>query len=313
MKQPWEPIITRRRFAFLGAAAWTAVHVTPRQAGRRIGFVDDNLDNFHARIYLEVLRTACKPRGFVVTAATALQGEKGRRWAEQHHVPYFDSVDQLAPHVDYFAVLAPSTPETHLPLCRQVLPLGKPTFVDKTFAPDPQTGAEIFALADRYGTPIQSSSALRYTAVQRYVARVGRKRLRHIVAWGGGASFKEYAVHPLELVISCMGPDVERLMRRGEEPYTQLLLDFRGGRTAVVNVYTKTRTPFAAAVTTDEETRFFEIDGSQLFVDAAHGMLDFFEAGKPLIDRRETMAILHLLALARDPRSRTMALQLPPF
>jgi hypothetical protein len=49
---------------------------------------------------------------------------------------------------------APSTPETHLELCQAVLPFGKATYVDKTFAPDLATAREIFALADQHAAAV---------------------------------------------------------------------------------------------------------------------------------------------------------------
>ncbi len=292
------------RRSFLGVLAGTAAVSLASAATRpkRIGFVDDNPDNFHANTYLRLIRTDLKERGFDVAGVTALQKDAGRRWAAKNGVPWFDSVEELNDRVDYYAVLAPSTPHTHLPLCKQVLPYGKPTFVDKTFAPSAKVAEQIFALADRYKTPVQTSSALRYTNVQDFVRKTGEE-VRHIVTWGGGRSFDEYAVHPLELAISCMGPQVTQVMRRGREPEVQLLLDFDGGRTAVVNVYTQASTPFAAAVSTRRGTRYVAVDTRTLFLRACAAMLDFFEAGSAQVDRRETMAIMRVLDAARDPAS----------
>ena len=130
-----------------------------------------------------------------------------------------------------------------------------------------------------------------------------RARLRHMVAWGGGRSFHEYAIHPTELVVSCMGAKVESLMRRGRGAQSQLLLNLNGGRTAVINVYTKGATPFAAALTTADETHWITVDGSRLFVDTLAAILDFFEAGRPNIPRDESLAVRRILDAAADPRA----------
>jgi predicted dehydrogenase len=305
MKAPLHPV-RRRTFLAATAVSLASAATAPgillaQAAGKRIGFVDDDLDNFHSRVYLKILREELKARGFTVAGATALQAEKSRTWAKENGLAYFEDVEALGKAVDFFAVLAPSTPATHLGLCERVLPLGKTTFVDKTFAPDRATAEKIFALADRHQVAIQTSSALRYTNVQKHVEKVGRDAVRHVVTWGAGGSFDEYVVHPLELAVSCLGHEVESLMRRGSEPESQLLLGFSGGRTAVVNVYTRTSTPFAAAVTTARGTDILTVDTQKLFVDAAGGMLDFFEAQKPLVDRRETLAILKVIDAAREP------------
>jgi len=265
---------------------------------QRIGFVDFNLENFHADVYLKLLRGELATRGFDVVGATALEEEPSRVWAEKNDVPYYDNIAALDAQVDFYAVLAPSNPETHEELCRRVFPCAKPTYVDKTFAPDLATAERIFALADEYGVAMQSSSALRYTNVQRHLAEQGNSSPLHMVTWGGGSSFAEYAIHPLELAISCMGADVERLARRSHGDYSQLLLDFSGGRTAVVNIYTNTSTPFAAALTTAQGSEYLAVDSSAIFRDTAAAMLDLFASGQTSIDRRETLAIRRILDAA---------------
>jgi predicted dehydrogenase len=200
-------------------------------------------------------------------------------------------------------VLAPSNPETHMDLCRRVLPFGKATYVDKTFAPDLKTALAIFELADQHRTAVQTTSALRYTAVQKKVRDVGREHLRHMVAWGGGSSFGEYAIHPVEMVVSCMGPAAETLMRRGSAEYSQVLVNFSGGRSAVINVYTKGNTPFAAGVTSDDGTELVTVDGGTLFTNMASGILDFFVAGKALIDREESLTVRKILDASAKPEA----------
>lgn len=265
---------------------------------KRIGFVDDNLDNYHARVYLEALRGPLKDRGCVVAGATALQHDKSREWAAKNNLEYFDTPAALDKVVDVYAILAPSTPKTHEQLCDAILPFGKTTFVDKTFAPDAATADRIFKKADQHKVALQTSSALRYTAVQKAVKP---EEVRHVVVWAPGGSYDEYVVHPVEMAVSCLGPEVQAVMRRGTDAESQLLVNFSGGRTAVVNVYIKRKTPYAASVTTAKETRYIEVDTRPLFVDAAAGMLDFFAAGKESVDRRETMAVMKILDASRDP------------
>jgi predicted dehydrogenase len=268
---------------------------------KRIGFVDYKLENFHANVYLAAFRNELKDRGYTVAACTAMQQDQGKAWAAKNGVPHYDSVREMDTIVDHYMVLAPSNPEVHLDLCRQVLPFGKTTYVDKTFAPDLATARQIFDLADQYHTALQTTSALRYTSVQAYMQEVGREAVTDMVTWGGGRSFEEYAIHPVELAVSCLGPQVERLMRRGTGDHSQLLLNFSGGRTAVVNVYANADTPFAAAVTTTKSTKLITVDTSCLFIDMAAAILDLFDSGRPGIDRAESLAIRRILDVAHMP------------
>jgi hypothetical protein len=272
-------------------------------SGGRIGFVDNNLDNFHSRSYLRILREDLKQQGFTVNGAFALETELSRKWAADNDVPFSDNLEDLAARVDCFAILASSSPELHLQLCAGVLPFGKPVFVDKTFAPNAATATKIYAMADRHNSVVQTSSALRYTAVQDYVNDIGRENVKHMVTWGGGRSFEEYIVHPLELAISCLGADVVEVMRRGTESHTQLLLNLTNDRTAVVNLYSNTRTPYAASVTSDKDTKYISVDTKDLFVRATRGLIEFYKSAEPKIDRRETMAIMQIIDISRDPVS----------
>src|SRR6185436_12400088 len=285
-------MITRRTFLASIPVAAAALK------SKRIGFVDDTLDNFHARVYLEALRGPLKDRGFVVAGATSLQHDKSRAWAQKNSLEYFESPAELDKVVDVYAILAPSTPKTHEPLCDLIFPFGKTAFVDKTFAPDAATAERIFKKADQHKVALQTSSALRYTAVQKSVSR---DEIRHVVVWSPGGSYDEYAIHAVETAVSCLGADAQALMRRGTDAESQLLINFSGGRTAVVNVYIKRKTPYAASLTTAKETRYIEVDTKPLFVDAAAAMLDFFAAGKEQVDRRETMAVMRILDASRNP------------
>lgn len=268
--------------------------------GKRIGFVDYKLDNFHANVFLKAFRTQLKDRGAVVAGCTALEEDDGRAWATKNDVPYFDDAAQLNAAVDCYMVLAPSNPEKHLELCQRVFQFGKPTYVDKTFAPDLATAQTIFELADRHDVPVQTTSALRYTNVQ---AHAKGRDVRHMTAWGGGSSFEEYAIHPVEMVISIMGPRVTSLMRRGDAKYSQLLLNLDGDRTATANVYAAPGTPYAAAVTDEKGTELIKVETSKLFVDTAAAVLDFLESGKPNVDRAESLAVRRILDAAAKPQA----------
>jgi hypothetical protein len=270
---------------------------------KRIGFVDYRLDNYHAEVYLKALRGPLANRGYEAAGATALERSVSRTWAEERNLTYFDSLNELNEAVDCFAVLAPSNPELHLEMCQAVLPFGKITFVDKTFAPDELTARAIFALADACDAPIQTTSALRSTAVQAFVRELPSP-VQSMTIFSSGASFDEYGIHPVELAVSCLGHEVECMMRIGPERHPQWLLQFSGDRTAVIDFNPEIEIPFSAIVSTQQGHDRIEVDGATLFLDAAASILDFFDAGRPLIDRRESLMVRRILDLAMSDRVR---------
>jgi len=271
----------------------------------RIGFVDDSLDNFHADVYLKLLRGELADLGFTVSGCTALQHEPSRAWAWVNEVTWFDSVEELDDHVDHYVVLAPSTPQTHLPLCEQVFACGKSTYVDKTFAPDLSTAERIFALSDEHRVAVQTTSALRYTEVQQWV-EAADAAVHHMIAWGGGSSFDEYAIHPVEMVVSCLGENVSRVMRWGDDDKrSRLLLEWAHGATAIVHVHTDgASTPFAAAVSTDASTSYVPIDSGPIFSATARAFLQLFESGVPNVPRGESLMVRRILDTVQQPDAR---------
>jgi hypothetical protein len=315
LKQSMKKMIHSKvhRRAFLQSTAAAALGATmtlpsdaadaPRvNSGRRIGFVDLNLDNYHANVFLQALRGPLAARGFTVAGATGAKTAESRAWAEKNQVPFFDndaSLDGAGLLHGARAVESGSSPRA-LPANP---PFRKPTYVDKTFATDYATAQKIFALADEHGTPVQTTSALRYTNVQDEMRKAAPAKVEHMITWGGGGSFDEYAIHPLELLISVMGHEATGLMRRGTAERAQLLIEFTGRRTGVVNVFPRTNTPFAASFTTDKASRYVEVDASKIFVNNQAAILDFFASGKPNVDRRESLTLMRLLDTARDPRA----------
>ena len=266
----------------------------------RLGFVDKNLHNWHAGTFLSIFRNDLKDRGAVVAGCISLDPE-GQSWAETNGVPYCSSMEQLDRIVDAYMILAPNTPQSHWELCHRVFPFGKPTYVDKTFAPDVKTARAIFELADKYSVRVQSASALRYTAAQQYVQQT-QHAPRHMVAWGGGSSFDVYAIHVVELIVSCMGPGATRLMRRNDGSHSQLLIDFTDNRTAVGNICIDTDTGYAASITTAKGTRHFPPELCSFTVTAG-AVLDFLQGKTPPIDRAQTLSIMRILEVANMPEA----------
>ncbi len=269
----------------------------------RIGYVDYKLENFHANVYLKAYRQPLADRNAVVAGCYALDEADGQAWAAKNAVPWFPSPKAMDEHVDAYMILAPSNPELHLQLVKAVAPLGKPIYLDKPSAPDTKTLQRIFALSDKHHAPLQTTSALRYTAIQEKVRQYEPGQVKHIVTWGGGSSFEEYGIHPTELAVSCLGGEVESLMRRVNGNFWQLLVNFSGGRTATIHANIHAATPFSGTIITEKETVHLAPDTSRLFIDTAGAVLDFLQTGKPNIPREESLAVRRILDAAAKPAS----------
>ena len=268
----------------------------------RIGFVDYKLENWHANTFLKIFREKLADRAMIV-GCWSLDEADGKAWATKNNVPWHASVADLDKNVDGYMILAPSNPETHMELCERVFPMHKPTYVDKTFAPDRATAEAIFALADRCGIRMESTSALRYSNMQKEAAALGPSAVRHMSVWSNGSKFEEYAIHPVELVVSCMGAEAQTLLRRNDGSHSQLLINFSGGRTAVINAHMSWDAPFMATVTTAATTKLTTREYGPMFEEASAAIVDFLQARRPPIDRNETLIVRRILDAAMNDQA----------
>lgn len=257
---------------------------------KRIAFIDYDIDNYHANIFARLLAEG--DTGFHLSAVWAQRRDNLDAWATQRNIMAVECIADLAALADYVMVLAPSNPETHLDLCRQAFALRKPTYVDKTFAPNRATAAEIFAMADDLGVATQTSSVLRYTELQAHCKSRADFPPQSITSWASGGNFNEYLIHPLESVISAMGPEIEAIAAEEEAGHTRITLRFSRHRLATIHMHVAHQTPFFHVVSDAQATAPIAINSNRLFLNGLLATLEFFKAGIAQIPREETMAII---------------------
>jgi hypothetical protein len=260
---------------------------------KSIAFIDHDIENWHANTFARLIKES--GREFRLAGVFANVKDKAAAWARRQDVPCVDSIADLQGLADCVMILAPSNPEVHLDLCREGFRLGKPTYVDKTFAPDLRTAEEIFSLADQAGIPVESTSVLRYTAVQEFCQADPENRPDFVATWGGGTDFDEYIIHQVEMAVSLLGPEYESLRLERLAHITRIDLAFSGSRAASIHMAAPSEIGFSATVSNPRKTASFTVDEGRLFSSGLDAILDFFEAGRAVIDRRETLAVMRII------------------
>ena len=260
---------------------------------KTIAFIDHDIDNWHAKTFARLIKES--GRDFRLGGIFANRKDNAGEWAARHEVPCVNSIEDLRGIADFLMVLAPSNPETHLDLCREAFRLGKPTYVDKTFAPDPATALAIFEMADAANVPVQTTSVLRYTEVQDFCLSAPENKPDFVDTWGGGSNFQEYVIHQVEMVVSLLGPDYESLRVKKLAHLTRIDLAFGGNRAASIHMAAPSEIPFLAVASNPRTTKLFTVDEGRLFVSGLNAILDFFSKGHAIIDRKETLAVMRIL------------------
>lgn len=181
---------------------------------KKIGFVDHYLSEWHANNYPEWIRQANERLGldfelcfaFGELEISPFDGASSDEWCRKYGAKKCETIEELCEKSDAIFILAPSDPETHLRLAEQVLPFGKPTYIDKTFAENYEVAQKIFELGEKYNAPFFSTSALRYAEE---FSEIGE--MNNAVITAGGDDFEEYIIHPVEIFVSALRKRAEKV------------------------------------------------------------------------------------------------------
>lgn len=262
---------------------------------KRIGFVDYYLSEWHANNYPQWIREANEKLGTDYEVAFAWgeldlspkYGETSAQWCEKNGVTLCQTLEELCEKSDVILVLAPSDPDKHLPYAKTVLRYGKPTYIDKTFAPDLAQAEQIFALSKQYGTPFFSTSALRYADELKDLTDVSK-----LIVTGGGGNLPEYLIHQVEMAVLLLQDEVKeaRLERQGNQCVAHV--STQGGKD-VTFVYSP-KMPFSVTVEASDGTPCYRAISSDFFRGLIEDILTFYETGKPSFDPAQTLAAMRM-------------------
>ncbi|QHT59528.1 hypothetical protein GXP70_05870 [Paenibacillus lycopersici] len=264
---------------------------------KTIGFIDYFLDEWHAEHYPAWIEQASNGRMQVAYAygkTDKANGLTNAEWCAKKGIRLLGSIEEVVDKSDYLIVLSPDHPEVHEELCALPLRSGKPTYVDKTFAPDRRTAIALFDLAREHGTPMFSTSALRYAPEYAAAQREGIA----VIGSVGPGLYDNYAIHQVEPIVALMGGEASRVMYIGTPAAPALLIGFADGRQAEIRHY-GWDCPFGLTVKYESGATGLlkaEADYFQAFVQR---LAAFFDTGVSPVDPAETIAIMTILEYGR--------------
>ncbi len=257
----------------------------------KVGFIDYYLDEWHANNY----PTFFKQWAEDVEVAYAWGqidkdgGLTSKAWGEKYGVTVLDTMEEVIEKSDVLVVLSPDNPEKHVELCKKPLASGKPTYIDKTFAPTLAEAKEIFAMAEAGNTPCYSSSALNY--VPEYQP-VYAKEVDMIDSWGPG-EFAQYAVHQVEPIVNMIKADPVRVLSIGTKDFPAIAVEFEGGKRAKVAVW-PTNGDFGMNIGYKGGAGESIIAGSG-WEGCTKAMAGFFKDAKPAIPHEVTLRAIAII------------------
>ena len=168
-----------------------------------------------------------------------------------------------------------------------MLKYGKPTYIDKTFAPNLESAKEIFSLAKEYGAPFFSTSALRY-ADELSELEGGD----NFIITGGGSNFPEYSVHLIEIAVKLLSDKVKStdVYCQGNQKICRLVTE--NGKKATL-IYSP-QLPYSVACDKADGSLANVSIASPFFSNLMKDMVRFFDLGNPSFDTNETLEVIRV-------------------
>ena len=262
---------------------------------KKIGFVDLYISEWHANNYPGWMAKINEQLGYDFKIAyvfaeidtSPIDGVTTAEWCEKFGAKKCETIEELCEKSDMIVILAPSNPEVHLAYAEKVLKYGKPTYIDKTFAPDAATSDKIFALSEKYGSPFFSTSALRYAEELDLI-----EAPTTVITTGSGGSVEEYIVHQTEMVVKKLGIGAEAVRAMTVGGATCFHVRYPDGRAAQMT-YCKGSLPFSVYMMGENGSKFRKIE-SDFFKSLMKDILIFFETGKISFDTAETREVMRI-------------------
>ncbi len=283
---------------------------------RTIGFIDHYLNNFHANKYLQLIREGKYRDEFAVTCAygeVEWQGVDTEAWCEKNQVRRLPTPAEVVAECDCVIVLSPNNPERHLDLSRDVLASGKPCYIDKTFAPDYATAQAMVDLARAHGTPMFSTSALRFAPeIHEFLREVGAEHPARAVALRGPNEYEVYSVHVFEPLVMLLGGGAETMHYFGDGDFMLFSVRYPDERLGAVNMFRPMGTvgeksyghPFEASVMFDCGATSFPLTMNSIFADLVDSICAFFQGMPAPAAHEDTLEVMALIETGRKAMDR---------
>ncbi len=298
---------------FLGCSALISMAANTQAEEIRVGII--GLDTSHCVAFAKLMNgdSSASPLGECRVVCAYPQGSKDIE-SSVSRVPGYtaemrdlgveivDSIDDLVAQVDA-VLLETNDGRPHLEQVLPVLKAGKPVFVDKPIAGSLVDALAIFAAADRFGTPVFSSSSLRFTkaALQ---ARGG-----HLVGKVLGAETYSpatlepthpdlywYGIHGVEQLFTVMGPGCQSVARTSTESTDIVVGTWEDGR---LGTFRGTRSgPHNYGGTVFGEKGEASTGGYEGYAGLVQEIARFFQTGEPPVSAEETIEIYAFMTAA---------------
>jgi len=284
--------------------------------GKRVGII--GLDAFHATQFTKVLNSPQQPaelKGYRVVAAYP-QGSKllqqriakipeYTQFVQDLGVEVVHDMDKLLAQVDV-VMLCSNDARVHLEQALPVMQAGKKMFIDKPLAPDLKECIQIFDAAEKYKTPVFTSSALRFNEDIQKVRSgasggvLGAHTFSPCSMEPYLADLLWYGIHGIEMLFTLMGTGCTTVQRTHTESFDIVTGVWDDGRIGTFRGFRKGPGGFGGTVFTEKGIQTLQDFAG--YAPLVKAMVDFFESGTPPVSRQETLELFAFIMAADESK-----------
>ncbi len=202
----------------------------------KVGFIDHHLANYHANKFLSIFREGKAGADIEIVSAYESNPEGDEDWCAKNNVPRASSPAEVIEKSEAILVLAPDNIDAHITLTKDAVQSKKPVFIDKVLAETVEDARTIISTAQSAGTPIMSSSSLRFSVeLEQLISLVGDGPHEQVFSRGFG-KWRQYAVHTIQPALRLLGGRVKRVIDTGKGTSHVITIENSEGRRAHIDL-----------------------------------------------------------------------------
>ncbi|MGG4049249.1 Gfo/Idh/MocA family protein [Paenibacillus favisporus] len=282
------------------------------------------LDTSHAPLFTELLNNPDHPhhvRGGKVTAAypggspdfELSIGRVDKFTAEVRDnsgVPIAQSIQEAAENADAILLLSVDG-RVHLEQFRQIVPYGKPVFIDKPFAVTTRDAKAIYRLAQEHGIPLMSCSSVRWSeGLGRALDSAGQGNIIGADTYGPmelqstQPGFYWYGIHAADMLYRSMGKGCKEVTVTTNADHDLAVGVWEDGRVGTLRGNRKGNRRFGALIHREQGTEHVDVyaDGKPYYASMLEEVIRMFQTGAAPIDMTETLEVIAFLEAANESR-----------
>lgn len=282
------------------------------------------LDTSHAPLFAELLNNPDHPhhvRGGKVTAAypggspdfELSIGRVDKFTAEVRDnsgVPIAQSIQEAAGNADAILLLSVDG-RVHLEQFRQIVPYGKPVFIDKPFAVTTRDAKAIYRLAQEHGIPLMSCSSVRWSeGLGRALDSADQGNIIGVDTYGPmelqptQPGFYWYGIHAADMLYRSMGKGCKEVTVTTNTDHDLAVGVWEDGRVGTLRGNRKGNRRFGALIHREQGTEHVDVyaDGKPYYASMLEEVIHMFQTGAAPIDMTETLEVIAFLEAANESR-----------